>query len=204
MEQPLGLGPARRVLVYGVTGSGKSTLAQEIGAITGLTYHALDDLTWGPDWVPVQLEEQRGRVESICKQPAWVIDAAYGSWLDLVLPRVELVVALDYPRWFSLQRLVHRCLARSIDKRPICNGNHETLRTAFLHRDSILWWHFTSFSRKRARIAAWAADPDAPRALRFRRARECDAWAADLRTVATEPQRGVQPEQYEEGTCPRF
>lgn len=176
MEQPKGLGGAQRVLVYGVTGSGKTTLAQEISAATGLAHHAIDNLTWEPGWVEVPLAEQRRRVASICTQPAWVLDAAYGSWLDVVLERVELVVALDYPRWFSLQRLVRRSLARSLDKRPICNGNFETLRSGFLQRDSIIQWHFTSFRRKRSRVDAWAADPDPPRVLRFRRAHETAAW----------------------------
>lgn len=183
----VGLGGARRVLVYGVTGSGKSTLAQQVGAATELTYVAMDDLTWEPGWVAVPPEEQRRRVEAICAQSAWVIDAAYGAWLDVVLPRVELVVALDYPRWFSLQRLVRRSVARAIDKRPICNGNHESLRTAFLQRDSILWWHFSSFRRKRARVDAWATDLDAPTVLRFRTARATGAWLARLQEAQDPP-----------------
>jgi len=44
---------------------------------------------------------------------------------------VELIVALDYPRWFSLQRLLRRTLARVVDKRRICNGNTETWRRMF-------------------------------------------------------------------------
>lgn len=175
------LGGARRVLVYGVTGSGKSTLARQIGTVTGLPYCAIDDLTWEPGWVPVSPEEQRRVVAAICDQPAWVLDAAYGSWLDVVLEKVDLVIALDYPRWFSLQRLIRRSLARSLDKQPICNGNYETLRSAFLQRDSILWWHFTSFRRKRRRVQAWAADPAAPRLIRFRRVHETAAWLDGLR-----------------------
>ncbi len=176
-----GLGGAQRVLVYGVTGSGKTTLAEQIAGATGLPWYAMDDLTWEPGWVPVELDEQRRRVEAVCSADTWVIDTAYGAWLDLVLPRVERVVALDYPRWLSLQRLVRRSVARSMDKRPICNGNYETLRYAFLQRDSILWWHFTSFRRKRSRIDAWADDPGAPTVLRFRRPRETEAWLAELR-----------------------
>ncbi len=191
MSQPHGLGGARRVLVYGVTGSGKSTLAKQIGVATGLTTHAIDDLTWGPGWVAVSLAEQRRRVAAICAQPEWVIDAAYGAWLDVVLPRVELVVALDYPRWFSLQRLVRRSVARSIDRQEVCNGNYETWRSAFLQRDSILWWHFTSFRRKRARVDAWEADPAAPRVLRFHRQHQTDCWLSQLREVERPPTFGA-------------
>lgn len=113
------LGGARRILVYGVTGSGKSTTATSIGRRTGLPAHSVDDLTWDPGWVAVPAEEQRRRIAAICAQPDWVLDAAYGSWLDLVLPRVDLIVALDLPRWFSLQRLLHRTVNRIVTRAPV-------------------------------------------------------------------------------------
>ncbi len=33
-----------------------------------------------------------------------MLDAAYGRWLDIPLARVELIVALDFPRWMSKRR----------------------------------------------------------------------------------------------------
>jgi len=73
-------------------------------------------------------EEQRRRFEEICAGDTWLLDTAYGAWLDVPLARVELVVALDYPRWVSLLRLVRRTFGRIVDKQTICNGNVETLR----------------------------------------------------------------------------
>ena len=156
------LGGARRILVYGVTGSGKSTLAAQISAATGIPWHAVDELTWRPGWTEVPGEEQRRLIQSICTGPEWVLDTAYGKWLDVPLGRVEVIVALDYPRWFSLQRLVRRTLSRWIRRTPVCNGNYETLRRATSLQDSIIGWHFRSFGRKRSRIAAWVADPAGP------------------------------------------
>jgi adenylate kinase family enzyme len=160
------LGDARRILVYGVTGSGKTTLAAALGAATGIAWHSVDDLTWEPGWVQVPVDEQRRRIEVICAGPEWILDTAYGAWLDVPLARAQVVVALDYPRWFSLQRLVRRTLARMVDQRSICNGNHESLRLA-LSRESIVAWHFASFARKRARIRAWCVRPDGPPVLRL-------------------------------------
>lgn len=57
-----------------------------------------------------------------------MLDTAYSAWLDVVLPRVELILGLDYPRWISLQRLIRRTLMRAIDKKPICNGNTEIVK----------------------------------------------------------------------------
>ena len=142
-------------MVYGVTGSGKSTAAARISAITGISWTSVDDLTWEPGWVAVPEEEQRRKINEVCARDEWLLDTAYSQWLDVALERVELIIALDYPRWFSLQRLLRRTIARVIDKRSICNGNTETWREMF-SRDSILLWHFRSFDSKRQRIAEWS------------------------------------------------
>jgi adenylate kinase family enzyme len=173
---------ADRFLVYGVTGSGKSTLAAQISAATGVPWHSVDDLTWEPDWVPVDDQEQRRRIAVICARPAWILDTAYGKWLDVPLARVEVIVALDYPRWLSLSRLITRTAQRLVDRRTICNGNRETLRQTF-GPNSIVRWHFQSFARKRARIRGWISNPPGPLVVRLTKPRQARRW---LRTLAAE------------------
>jgi adenylate kinase family enzyme len=129
--------------------------------------------------VPVPGDEQRRRIAAICAQPSWILDTAYGAWLDIPLPRTELIVGLDYPRWFTFQRLLRRSLARVIDQHPVCTGNYETIRNT-LANDSILRWHAASYARKSERIRAWEADPTAPPVLRFTSARQTEAWLAGL------------------------
>ena len=163
-----------------MTGSGKTTLARHLAGVTGLPLFCVDDLTWRPGWTPVPEDEQRHRIEEICARDRWVLDSAYSTWLDVALARAQLVVALDYPRWLSLSRLAGRTAARILDRRPICNGNYETLRTAF-SRDSILLWHFRTFGSKRARMRAWSAHPTEFAVLRFRRPRQAAAWLVALR-----------------------
>lgn len=177
---------ARRIMVYGVTGSGKTTAAARISEATGIPWTEVDHLTWEPDWVQVPLEEQRRRIAELCGRDAWVLDTAYGQWVDIPLSRVELVVALDYPRWLSLQRLLRRTVARVVDKRPVCNGNTESWRGMF-DDDSIIRWHFRSFRSKHDRIVAWERDPDGPPVLRFTRPRDLERWVAALAPAA---QRG--------------
>ena len=60
--------------------------------------------------------EQRAFGAAIAAQDCWVLDSAYGGWRDLVLARAELVVALDYPRWLSLSRLVRRTARTDRDR----------------------------------------------------------------------------------------
>ncbi|MCA1674907.1 MAG: adenylate kinase [Actinobacteria bacterium] len=170
---------ARRILVYGVTGSGKITLAKRLARATGIDWHSVDDLTWQPGWVAVPADEQRRRIEAICDSPEWILDTAYGTWLDLPLARTELIVALDYPRWFSLQRLVRRTIARVLDRTLVCNGNQESLRGTF-SRDSIVLWHFKSFKRKRQRIRRWCNDPTRPPVVRLTSSRQTKTWLAEF------------------------
>jgi adenylate kinase family enzyme len=178
---PATTGPiaAQRILVYGVTGSGKSTAATRIAERAGLALTLVDELTWQPGWVPVAEARQRQLFAEVVAGDRWVLDTAYGAWLDVVLPRAQLVVALDCPRWFSLQRLVRRTLMRAIDQKPICNGNTESLRN-LCSRDSIVGWHFRSFDRKRSRIRQWAQAADGPPVLVFRRAGDLERWIDQL------------------------
>jgi adenylate kinase family enzyme len=173
---------ADRILVYGVTGSGKTVLAERISDLTGIPWYAVDDLTWEPGWVPVPDDEQRRRIEAICAREQWVLDTAYAKWLQVPLARAELIVALDFPRWLSLSRLISRTVARARDGRAICNGNRESIRQA-LSRDSIILWHFKSFSRKRRRIRSWEADSTAPAVVRLSSRAGVEEW---LRTHEAE------------------
>ena len=191
--------PGHRILVYGVTGSGKSTAAQIIAARTLLPLTLADELTWAPDWVPVAEDEQRRLFAAVAAQDRWVLDTAYGAWLDVVLPRVDLVVGLDYPRWFSLQRVFRRSVMRAIDKKPICNGNTESFR-GMLGRDSIIRWHFRSFGRKRGRMRAWAAAAEGPTVLLFTRSRDLEVW---IDTLGDRLANGTIAPRAEKGTATR-
>lgn len=102
----------------------------------------------------------------IRSQDSWVLDTAYSGWLDLVLDRADLIVGLDYPRWRSLGRLVRRTAARIIGRRPVCNGNVETLRNA-LSRDAIIAWRFRTFGEKRTRMREWRIASSGPSAILF-------------------------------------
>jgi adenylate kinase family enzyme len=165
---------AKRVLLHGVTGSGKSTAAVAIGARLGLPVHLADEeFGWLPGWVQRPADEMRALAAVAAAEPAWVFDTAYGSFRDLVEPRAQVVIGLDYPRWISLGRLLKRTFIRVIDRRPICNGNVETLRQMF-SPDSIIVWHFRSFTQKRATMRAWAARAEGAPVMLVRRPRELE------------------------------
>lgn len=170
---------ATRILIYGVTGSGKSTMARRLSEATGIPWHSVDDICWNPDWVPVEVDEQRRRLQRICAGDSWILDSAYSQWRDLVEDRVELIICLDLPRWISWSRLLRRTVRRGITREPVCNGNTETLRKS-LAGDSILWWHFKSFANKRARMRSWAQQTDGPAVLLLTSPREVERFLSGV------------------------
>lgn len=163
-----------------MTGSGKTALAHRIAEIAGLPCHSADDeIGWLPNWVERPRDEQRQLASAIADAERWVLDSAYGHWRDVVLPRTDLIVALDYPRHVSLARLLRRTARRVLTGEPACNGNRETLRLA-LSSESIVLWHFRSFAGKRTRIADWLADPTAPPLVRLTSPGQTERWLTQL------------------------
>lgn len=176
-----------RVLFYGVTGSGKSSAARAYAKATGLPEFSVDDcIGWLPGWEQRDAAEQRALGAAIAAQDRWVLDSAYGGWLDLVLARAELVVALDYPRWLSLSRLVRRTAQRIVTGQVVCNGNRETLARV-LAKDSVIRWHFQSFSRKRRVIRDMKAVRTPREMVVFGRPRDFEAWLAGVATAPGGP-----------------
>lgn len=172
---------ARRLLLIGVTGSGKTTLARALEGRCGIPAVDVDAMAWRPGWVKTPDEELAAAAARVAAGEAWVMDSAWTAIRPVVLPRAELVVALDLPRWLSLARLLRRTATRALTREPLCGDNVESVRNVF-SRDSIIAWHFRSFAAKRAQMLAWEADPDVPPVLRLRTAAEVDQWLASRRT----------------------
>jgi adenylate kinase family enzyme len=166
-------------MVYGTTGSGKSTLAARIGEATGLPYHAIDDLTWLPGWQVVPSDRQREIIAELVAGDEWVIDSGYAKWLDLVLPRVDLIVGLDYAPALIFSRLVRRTFTRIVTGERVCNGNREQLRMQ-LSRNSILLWFFKSYRRKRARMREFFTELPCDLVC-FTRPRDATTWLRSLK-----------------------
>lgn len=144
---------ARRVLFYGVTGSGKSTLAREFAQLRHYPLCLVDEqIGFVPAseavWQNRDENEMRALADQFTQLPEWVCDSAWGKFKDVIFSRADLLVALDYPRYVSLWRLIKRSIKRVIRREHVCNGNIETWRRLF-NSESIIRWHFLSFSRKR-------------------------------------------------------
>lgn len=101
----------RRVVILGNSGSGKSRLARRLGRELGLPVVHLDPLYYGRRWTHGDPAVFRQRVGEALAGEAWIVDGNFLTLVgDLTLPRAELIIWLEQPRWLAMTRALKRCL----------------------------------------------------------------------------------------------
>jgi hypothetical protein len=102
-----------RILILGRTGSGKTTLARQVAAALDVRHVELDSLYFGPDFSTAPLDVLRERTTEAIAGDRWVTDGNKRAVRDLVWPRADTVIWLDYPFYVSLWRLAKRARTRT-------------------------------------------------------------------------------------------
>src|SRR5205823_937714 len=102
-----------RILILGRTGSGKTTLARQLAAAGGVPHVELDSLYFGPDFSTAPLSVLRERTSAAIAGDRWVTDGNKRAVRDLVWPRADTIIWLDYSAYVSLWRLARRARART-------------------------------------------------------------------------------------------
>jgi adenylate kinase family enzyme len=149
-----------RVVVQGTSGSGKSTLAKALADRLGVAYLELDGLYQQPNWVGLEVEEFRARVQSFAAQPRWVIDGNYSQVRDILWPLATTIVLLDLPKRVVMTRVVKRTLLRIVKRERLWNDNRETWRNA-LSRDpmnNIILWAWNSHAKYHSEVPRAATE----------------------------------------------
>jgi adenylate kinase family enzyme len=173
----------KRIAVIGSTGSGKTTLARRIGAILGIPHIELDALHWQPNWTPTSGEAFRGAVDDATCGERWVIDGNYSAVRDIVWPRADALVWLDYPLPLIMSRLARRTADRIVRKTELWSGNRERLGNA-LSRDSLFLWALQYHRVRRPLLPAEFALPEHQHLTvhHLRSPRQTRVWLRDLET----------------------
>ncbi|MEO5698160.1 MAG: toxin [Burkholderiaceae bacterium] len=143
-----------RILVIGSSCAGKSTFARALARASGLPWVELDQLFWGPNWTAKPLASFRALVGEVAAGERWVIDGNYSDVRDILWPRADLVVWLNYGFTLVLWRAVRRTVSRNITRGELWHGNRESFRRSFLSRESILVWVVKTFQKRRRQFAA--------------------------------------------------
>jgi adenylate kinase family enzyme len=138
-----------RVVVIGTSCVGKTTFAQVLAQMMNFPHVELDALHWQPNWTPRPPEEFRALTADALAQGCWITDGNYGSVRDLVWSRATTVIWLNYSFPIVLWRALTRTIRRVLTQEELFSGNRESLRMAFLSRESILWWVITTFHWRR-------------------------------------------------------
>jgi energy-coupling factor transporter ATP-binding protein EcfA2 len=103
----------QRILILGRTGSGKTTLARELATAIGVPHVELDALYFGPDFSTAPLSVLQERTSAAVAGDRWVTDGNKRVVRELVWPRADTVIWLDYPFVVSLWRLGKRAVWRT-------------------------------------------------------------------------------------------
>jgi adenylate kinase family enzyme len=172
------------VVVVGATGSGKSTLALRLASRLGGTYVELDALFWEPHWTEAAPEVFHERVERATAGACWVVAGNYTRVRDLVWPRADTLVWLDYPFSLVLRRLTARTVRRAVTREVLWNGNQEYFwdHCRLWSEKSLFNWLFKTYWAYRREFPRLFDQPAHAhlRIVRLRRPRETEAWLAGL------------------------
>jgi adenylate kinase family enzyme len=173
----------QRIVVVGTSGSGKTTLARRLSRALGIPHVELDALHWEPNWVEASDEVFRERVIKELKGDTWVVDGNYSKVRDIAWNRADTVVWLDYSLLVMLWRLTLRTFRRVFHKVELWGGNRESLRTAFLSKDSIFLWVLTTYKRRRREYPQLLAKPEHAqmRRVHLTSPKAADAWLLSVK-----------------------
>jgi adenylate kinase family enzyme len=97
-----------RIVVLGCAGVGKTTFARRLGERLAIPVICLDEI-WRPQWGPSDVPAFRAMLHEAHQGEAWVSDGNFAkATFDMRLPRADLVIWLERPRWICAWRVIAR------------------------------------------------------------------------------------------------
>jgi adenylate kinase family enzyme len=154
--------PYKRVVVIGVTSSGKSTLAENIAKRFGHHFIELDALHWEPNWQGAPLDVFRSRVQKATQAEKWIVAGNYHVVRDLIWPKAEAIIWLDYPFLTVLGQLTRRTFRRWWNQELLWGTNREPLIDHFKlwSKDSLFHWLVRTYWRRKREIPIVLSQPE--------------------------------------------
>lgn len=124
----------------------------------------------------------RERVDEATADGGWAVDGNYSAVRDILWPRADTLVWLDYPLAIILTRVMRRTMRRLVTREELWNGNREDFRNTFFSRDSILLWALQTYRKNKQRYAVLTVAPEYVhlRVVHLRSPREAERWLATM------------------------
>jgi adenylate kinase family enzyme len=174
----------KRIVVIGTTSSGKSTLAEQLAKRLDLNFIELDALHWEADWTELPLEEFRERVEDATKAQRWIVAGNYHVVRDLVWPRAEAVLWLDYSLGRIFWQLTRRTFRRWWTQELLWGKNRERFWTHFKlwSQDSLFHWLFKTYWRRKREYPELFTLPEHQhlKVIRFKHPKGTEKWMKEI------------------------
>ena len=173
---------SRRICVVGTTGSGKSTLARELARRLQIPHIELDALYWEPGWKETDREIVYQRVDVLTRDLAWVTDGNYSFLRDVIWPRTQVIIWLDYSLFTILWRLWWRTWKRALTRELLWETNTERLLPQFFSRDSIFLWALQTYGLRKKTYSSLLSSPEYShiKVYHFKSPRETKKWLSSL------------------------
>jgi len=152
--------PYRRICVVGTTGSGKSTMAGALASRLHIPHIELDAFHWEPGWKEADREQTRARVRAIAQTDGWVMDGNYGFLREILWPRAEALVWLNYPLALIFWRIWWRTWNRVLSREILWGTNRERLAEQFFSKDSLFWWALKTHGKQKTNYTNLPALPE--------------------------------------------
>ncbi len=119
-----------KIRVIGCSGSGKTFLAKKLSQKYNIPHFDLDDLQWDNSQnsygVKMPIEKRNQMLDDILKQPDWIIDGVYYTWVQKSFEDADVIYMLDIPKWLYKFRIIKRFIKRRVG---LEKGKKETLKS---------------------------------------------------------------------------
>jgi len=138
-----------KIIILGTTGSGKTTLAKRLSHKLAIPHVELDSLFWEPGWIHVDIDTMRRAVKKTLDRETWIVDGNYSKARDLIWPKADLAIWLNYPFRTIIWHLMKRTWKNCRSKKELWPGCRETFSMQLLSKNSILFWFLKSYWKKR-------------------------------------------------------
>jgi len=144
----------KNFVIIGTSCSGKTTLGKRVSEKLSISLIDLDQYNWLPGWKMRPNEELRKMIKKEVEKSGWVVCGNYFKLQDIIWPKADVIIWLDYPLRVCFWRCLKRTILGIATTKPICNGNYDSLSNLF-SRNSIFYWMFRSHFRRHKRYTAF-------------------------------------------------